>query len=149
MINDLQYSQAGLSLTKSFEGLRLKAYQDAGGVWTIGYGHTGRGVFPGREITEATAEALLRGDLMVAVMLVGGVVKVPLAQHQFDALVDFAYNAGQGSFMHSTLLEKVQAGDFAAAAIEFGKWVNVDGRPEPGLVRRRSAEAAMFVGETV
>ncbi len=138
------YSDAGMALTKSFEGLRLRAYQDCAGVWTIGYGHTGRDVFPGDNITEAEAEALLRSDLADAVTCVNRAVTVSVKQQQFDALVDFCFNAGRGSLLGSTLLRKVNAGDFAGAAAQFGLWVHAGGEVVAGLVRRRKAEAALF-----
>jgi lysozyme len=137
-------SAAGLAMTKSFEGLRQEAYQDAAGVWTIGYGHTGPEVQAGQRISEFEAEAMLRADLAAAVACVNRAVRVPLTQGQFDALVDFCYNAGQGSFERSTLLQKVNHEDFAGAAVQFGLWVHAGGEVEPGLVRRRKAEAAMF-----
>lgn len=145
-----QYSRAGLALTKQFEGLRLHAYQDAGGIWTVGYGHTGplwpsgTPVHAGLVLTEPEAEALLLHDLAASVECVNTLVIPPLAQHQFDALVDFAFNTGCGSFRRSTLLRLVNAGDFASAANEFSKWVDVAGKPLPGLIRRRAAEATMF-----
>ncbi len=141
------YSDTGLALTKQFEGLRLGAYQDCAGVWTVGYGHTGRDVQPGRHVSEFEAEVLLRVDLRDAVLCVNRYAEVPLAQHQFDALVDFCYNAGRGNFMRSSLLGKVNLQDFEGAAVQFGLWVNVDQQPVPGLVRRRAAEAAMFRGQ--
>ena len=140
------YSEAGLALTKQFEGLRLQAYQDTAGIWTVGYGHTGRDVKPGRCVSEFEAEVLLRADLRDAIACVNQAVEVKLEQHQFDALVDFCYNTGRGSFGRSSLLGKVNLEDFEGAAVQFGLWVNVDMRPVPGLVRRRTAEAAMFRG---
>lgn len=145
-MNEFRYSDAGLALTKQFEGLRLEAYRDSGGVWTIGYGHTGRDVSPGRRVSEFEAEVLLRVDLRDAIACVNRCVEIPLEQHQFDALVDFCYNAGRGNFMRSSLLGKVNLEDFNGVAVQFGLWVNVDGKPLPGLVRRRAAEAAMFRG---
>lgn len=145
-LQQFKYSDAGFALTKEFEGLRLEAYQDCGGIWTIGYGHTGRDVKPGRRVTELEAEVLLRADLREAVASVNRSVNVPIAQHQFDALVDFCYNVGRGHFERSSLLRKVNVEDFEGAAIQFGLWVNVDVKPVPGLVRRRGAEAAMFRG---
>jgi lysozyme len=143
-MNEFDYSSAGLALTRSFEGLRLAAYQDSGGVWTIGYGHTGAGVHAGQRIAEAQAEALLRADLAVAIDCVRRAVAVPLTQAQFDALVDFCFNAGRGNFLGSSLLRCVNRGEFAAAAEQFGLWVHAGGRVIPGLVRRRAAEAALF-----
>ncbi len=144
----MQYSDAGLALTRAFEALRFTAYQDGGGVWTIGYGHTGRDVYRGCHISQDEAEQTLRWDMRAAVDCVNASVHVPLTQGQFDALVDFTFNAGRGNFLRSTLLAKVNAGDFAGAAAEFGKWVNVNGQPERGLIRRRAAEAALFEGKT-
>ncbi len=146
-MQQLKYSDAGLALTKQFEGLRLEAYQDCAGIWTIGYGHTGRDVSPGRRVSEFEAEVLLRVDLRDAVACVNHCVEVSIGQHQFDALVDFCFNAGRGNFGRSSLLGKVNLEDFEGAAVQFGFWVNVDQKPVPGLVRRRDAEAAMFRGK--
>ena len=145
-MQELKYSDAGLCLTKEFEGLRLEAYQDTAGIWTIGYGHTGRDVRPGRRVSEFEAEALLRADLRDAIACVNRAVEIELRQHEFDALVDFCYNTGRGNFERSSLLGKVNLEDFQGAAVQFGLWVNVDQRPVPGLVRRRAAEVAMFRG---
>ena len=138
------YSNAGLALTKEFEGLRLEAYRDCAGVWTIGYGHTGREVEAGQRISEGAAETLLRSDLADAVAAVNRMIQVAIVQYQFDALVDFCYNAGRGNLERSSLLTKVNLLDFDGAAREFGLWVNVDGKTVPGLVRRRAAEMALF-----
>ncbi len=143
-MNRYQYSDAGMALTKSFEGLRLTAYQDVAGVWTIGYGHVGPEACAGKTITEAEADALLREDLQEAVACVDHAVTAAVSQAQFDAMVDFCFNAGRGSFLGSTLLKKVNAGDFAGAAAQFGLWVHAGGEVVPGLVRRRKAEAEMF-----
>lgn len=145
-MQNFRYSEAGLALTKRFEGLRLVAYQDSGGVWTVGYGHTGKDVGPGRQVTAFEAEALLRADLRTAIDAVNQAVQAPLEQNQFDAIVDFTFNAGRGNFRRSSLLAKVNARDFDGAAGQFELWINVNGRPVPGLVRRRAAEAALFKG---
>lgn len=145
-MQNFRYSDAGLALTKRYEGLRLKAYQDSGGIWTIGYGHTGNDVHPHSEITPLEAESLLRADLRTAIDCVNAAVTVPLEQNHFDALVDFCFNAGRGSFLHSTLLLKINGKDFQAAAGQFSLWINVNGQPNRGLQRRRAAEAAMFQG---
>jgi lysozyme len=139
-----EYSDNGLALTKSFEGLRLTAYQDCGGVWTIGYGHTGTDVHAGLTITEAEAEALLRADVAEAVTCVNRAVNVPITQNQFDALVDFCFNCGRGSLLQSTLLRKVNIGDFAGAAEQFALWDHAGGKVVEGLVKRRTAEAELF-----
>ena len=145
----MQYSAAGFALTKSFEGLRLTAYRDCAGVLTIGRGHTGPDVHEGQVITEAQADALLVRDMAFAVSCVNSWVewkKVTLTQGQFDALVDFCYNAGGGSFRNSSLLRMVNAGDFTHATQQFGLWVHAGGKIEPGLVARRKAEMEMFMG---
>jgi lysozyme len=146
-MNSFTYSEKGLAMTKGFEGLSLKAYQDCAGVWTIGYGHTGPALIAGMTISEADAEALLRADLADAVACVNRAVHVPISQGQFDALVDFCFNAGRGNLLQSTLLRKVNLGDFGGAAAQFGLWVHAGGEVVAGLVRRRKAEAEMFTGQ--
>jgi lysozyme len=143
-MNSYEYSSAGLALTKSFEGLRLTAYRDGAGILTIGYGHTGPDVHEGLVVTEADAEALLLRDMADAVACVNHCVTAEISQGKFDAMADFAYNAGRGAFRGSTLLRRVNAGDFAGAVKQFGLWVHAGGAVEPGLVRRRAAEAALF-----
>ncbi len=143
-----EYSTAGLALTKQFEGLRLEAYRDCAGIWTLGYGHTGSEVHAGQRVTVMEAEELLLADLREAIDCVNRAVisSVGFAQHQFDALVDFCFNVGRRKFQESTLLSDINREDFVAAALQFGFWVHVEGKPIPGLVRRRAAEAAMFRG---
>ena len=137
-------SDAGLDHIKSHEGLRTTAYRDPVGILTIGYGHTGADVKPGQRITEAQAEQLLRKDVGWAEDAVRKNVKVPLTQGQFDALVSFTFNCGAGALGKSTLLKKLNAGDYAGAQAEFGNWVRGGGKVLPGLVRRRQEEARMF-----
>lgn len=137
-----------VDLVKHFEGLYLKAYLCPAKVWTIGYGHTGLKhkdgtVKAGRKITEAEAEALLMQDLNTKYAPdVERLVTVPLAQHEFDALVSFHFNTG--SLGKSTLLKKLNAGDKASAAEEFLRWTRGGGKVLPGLVRRRKAERYLF-----
>jgi lysozyme len=145
-MQNFRYSAEGLAMTKRYEGLRRLAYQDSGGIWTIGYGHTGADVAAGRSITELEAEALLRADLRSAIDCVNSHLKIAPNQNQFDALVDFCFNAGRGNFAKSSLLARVNASEFTAAAEQFGLWINVNGQPNRGLQRRRAAEAAMFRG---
>lgn len=146
----MKMSPAGLALIKEFEGLRLKAYQCPADVWTIGYGHTCAAgdpkVIPGMVISEERAEEILKKDLIKYEVGVERLVKVELKQHQFDALVDFAYNAGVGALAKSTLLKKVNAGKFDEVPAEFMKWTKAKGRELPGLVRRRRAEAKLWRG---
>ena len=141
-----QTNASGVNLIKSFEGLRLKAYQDAVGVWTIGYGTT-RGVKPGQEISEAQAEALLKTDLNRFEQAVNQAVRVPINDNQFAALVSFTYNVGSGALRSSTLLRKLNYRDTYGAANEFPRWNRAGGRVLAGLTRRRNAERALFLGQ--
>ena len=137
-------SQAAIDLVKASEGLRLEAYQDAGGVWTIGYGHT-RDVQPGDVVTQQQADDFLQADLAEAADGVNALVKVPLTQGQFDALCDFVFNLGEHDLERSTLLRLLNAGNYQAAANQFRVWVMDRGEVLPGLVNRRAAERDLFV----
>ena len=138
-------SQKGLEFIASFEGLRLEAYWDSyGGVWTIGYGHTG-GVYKGQKITKQQALNYLRSDCQSAANAVNKYVKVSIKQYQFDALVSFTFNLGSGSLTSSSLLKYLNQGKIQAAANEFPKWCHAGGKTLPGLVRRRNAEKALFL----
>lgn len=139
------YSKSGLHLTESFEQCRLTAYKDQGGIWTIGWGHTGPGVVEGLTCTQAQADSWLLLDIANAVMVVNHLVRVALTQDEFDALVDFTYNVGGSNFWHSTMLKKLNAGDYAGAANEFDKWDHVAGKAVQGLFRRREKERLEFV----
>lgn len=142
----MKTSQRGVDLIKTFEGLKLTAYLCPANVWTIGYGTT-RGVQKGMTITAAEAERLLRADLAVFEAGVSKAVKVPLEQHEFDALVSFAYNVGLGAFQKSTLLRLLNAGDKAGAAKQFDRWNKAGGKVLAGLTRRREAERKLFEGK--
>lgn len=139
----MQISKAGLDLIKQFEGLYLKAYRCPAGVPTIGYGHTA-GVAMGQTITQQQADDYLRRDVRQFERAVERQVSVPLTQGQFDALVSFAFNLGEGALAQSTLLRLLNAGDYAGAAAQFDRWNKAGGRVLPGLVRRRAAERALF-----
>ncbi|HZY63051.1 MAG TPA: lysozyme [Edaphobacter sp.] len=139
-----RYSAEGYALTRQFEGLRLQAYRDQAGVWTVGYGHTGLDVTEGMTVTEAEAEVLLGKDVARALACVEQAVKVELSQGQVDALVDFVFNLGCGSLRGSTLLRLVNAGEFVQAAEEFPRWAHIAGKVVPGLLKRRLAEKAIF-----
>jgi lysozyme len=142
--NTLVYSNYGNTLTKGFEQCRLTAYQDAVGVWTIGWGHTGPEVCAGLVWTQAQADTALSNDEHNAVYMVNNLVQVILTQHEFDALVDFVFNVGGGNFRTSTLLTKLNAGDYAGAANEFQKWDHAAGRVLAGLLKRRTEEQNEF-----
>src|SRR4051812_5024619 len=131
---------AGLALVRAHEGLRLEAYQDGAGVWTIGFGHT-QGVMPGDAISAERAELLLEADLMVAEAAVARLVKVPLTDNQFSALVSFVFNEGEGAFAKSTLLKKLNEGGYGLVPACLRSWIFAGGKVQPGLVKRRAAEA--------
>lgn len=139
----MKTSPKGIALIKEFEGLRLKAYQCPGGVWTIGYGHTA-GVKPGMLISKAQAEEYLKADLIAFERYLNG-LGLALNQNQFDALVSFIYNVGTGNFSNSTLLRKVRANPQDNSIMdEFLRWVYSKGRVLPGLQRRRLAEMKLY-----
>ena len=140
----MKISNRGIELIKKFEGLRLTAYRCMAGMLTIGYGHT-HGVKPGDLITGRQAEKFLREDLRVAELTANTNVKTQLAQGQFDALVSFVFNVGAGNFVRSTLLRKLNAGDYDGAAAEFGRWIYAGQTELPGLIRRRAAERDLFL----
>ncbi|MDN5681338.1 MAG: lysozyme [Ewingella sp.] len=140
----MNVSENGLDLIKRFEGYRLSAYQDSVGVWTIGYGHT-RGVKRGDKITRAQADEFLAQDAADAASDVERRVKVPLNQNQFDALVSFTFNLGDGNLKSSTLLRRLNEGNYRAAADQFGRWVFAGGVLLDGLVKRREAERQLFI----
>lgn len=145
----MQTSDKGISLIKQFEGCKLTAYQDSVGVWTIGYGWTqpvdGKPIRAGMTIKQETAERLLKTGLVSYESDVSRLVKVGLTQGQFDALVSFTYNLGARSLSTSTLLRKLNTGDYAGAADEFLRWNKAGGKVLNGLTRRREAERALFL----
>lgn len=145
----MQTSDKGIALIKEFEGCKLTAYQDSVGVWTIGFGWTqpvdGKPIRAGMTIKQETAERLLKTGLVSYESDVSRLVKVGLTQGQFDALVSFTYNLGARSLSTSTLLRKLNAGDYAGAADEFPRWNKAGGKVLNGLTRRREAERALFL----
>lgn len=140
----MRTSQSGLSLIKSFEGLRLQAYQDAVGVWTIGYGAT-RGVKSGMSISKEQAERMLLNDVQRFEPEVQRLITAPLNQNQWDALLSFTYNLGATNLESSTLRRLLNAGNYAAAAEQFARWNKAGGQVLAGLTRRRQAERDLFL----
>lgn len=139
----MNISQKGVDLIKSFEGLKLKSYKCPAGVWTIGYGTT-KGVTPGMEITQKEAEELLKRDLRYFELWVDKLIDVPLSQPQFDALVSFTYNLGEGALKGSTLRKLLNQGRYDLVPDQFLRWNKANKKVLPGLTRRREAEAKMF-----
>ena len=136
-------SKKGADLIQSFEGLRLAAYQDSVGIWTIGYGHT-KSVRRGQVITKARADELFMEDVREFEQAVGACVKVPITQQQFDALVSFCFNLGAARLRASTLLKMLNQGDYDGASQQFGRWTRAGGVELAGLVKRRAAERELF-----
>lgn len=142
----MRTSEKGLALIRQSEGLRLRAYRCPAGIATIGFGTT-RGVKMGQEITRERAEELLREDVRRFEGYIDALVKVPLNQGQYDALSSWVYNLGPGALEKSTLLRLLNAGDYAGAGQQFGRWIYAGSEILPGLVRRRAAEQALFEGK--
>ena len=145
----MKINQETIEHLKRSEGLRLRAYPDpatGGEPWTIGYGHTSMAGPPkvarGMVITAEQAEQILRTDVEKFATGVEALIKVPVNENQFGA---FAFNVGLGNLKKSTLLKKLNAGNYAGAADEFLKWTKAAGKVMPGLVTRRKGERALFL----
>ena len=142
----MRISDNGIQFIKEREGLRLRAYLDTAGVWTIGYGHT-KGVRKGDSIDQNTATLYLLQDLRRAEDDVNNLVKVPLTQNQYDALVSFQFNLGK--LGQSTLLKLLNKKQYISAANEFEKWnkEHRDGKlvDNTGLSLRRDLERQLFL----
>ena len=141
--NDMKTSEVGVELIKEFEGCKQVAYQDSVGVWTIGYGHT-KDVYEGQLAIKKTIERWLQEDLEEFESYVSKLVKVELNQNQFDALVAWTYNLGPTNLKESTMLRKLNYGDYASVPDEMRRWNKAGGEVLNGLVRRRDAEANLF-----
>ena len=139
----MTYGEKGLALTKAFESCRLVPYKDGGGVWTDGWGNTHR-VVPGIAISQDKADTDLVMNVVDAVDTVNDYATVALTQNQFDALVDFTFNCGAGAFKTSTLLRKLNAGNYGGACAELARWNKDNGQVVAGLSRRRAAEQELF-----
>jgi lysozyme len=141
-------SPAAINLIKQFESLRLDAYLCPAGVWTVGWGHTA-GVREGLRITEDLAEEFLRRDVDDVEQGLGSVVRVPLTQGQYDALVSLCFNLCGGALrlpaIAPHLVARINEGDYAHAADELLDIDRANGRVLPGLKRRRIAERALFL----
>ena len=142
----MQISKTGIELLKHFEGCELKAYQDSVRLWTIGYGHT-KGIYEGLEITQSEAEKMLQDELPEYEGYVTDKVVPMLQQHEYDALVCWVYNLGPTNLSSSTMLKKLNAGEFKEVPFQMKRWDKAGGQPLLGLTRRRNAEALLFKGE--
>ena len=145
----MKLSQNGVNFIKSHEALRLKAYQDSKGVWTIGWGHT-KGVKPGDVITRAQAEQFIRDDFAwvgrtLNADLVTGRDKPLVTQNEFDALCSLVFNIGSDAYLDSTVRRKIKQGDKMAAARAFKMWVYSNHKFVQGLANRRADEVRLFL----
>jgi lysozyme len=134
----MKMSENGAKVLIMREGLRTKAYKDTKGIWTIGVGHTGPEVVEELVITKEKAHELFRKDVAWAEDAVN-LVKVPLTQNQFDALVSFVFNVGAGAWKRSTMLKLLNAGDYVGASKQFDRWVI-----PIEITSRRMSEKAQF-----
>lgn len=138
-------SNQGKNLIKEAEGLRLDAYRCPAGIPTIGWGHT-KGVKLGQHITVQQAEDMLVEDIAPIERLLNG-LKINFRQEQFDALVSWIFNFGEGKFKGSTMYKRIIANaKDEEITDQLVKWIYSDGRPLPGLIKRRVAEANLFLG---
>lgn len=148
-LDEMSVSNSGVDIICDFEGKRLVAYDDGVGVWTIGFGTTiypnGIKVKKGDVCTESEAKEYMAHDLKKFELAVNSAVTVPLNQNQFDALVSLAYNIGTNAFKNSTLVKKLNAGDYRGAADQFDVWINAGGKRMQGLVNRRAREKALYL----
>ncbi len=140
----MKTSKRGVSLIKKFEGFYPNAYRDPVGIWTIGYGFI-EGVQEGDTISRAQAEARLKRELKKYEVGVLAACKVPPNQHEFDALVSFAFNVGVAGMGKSSVVKAHNRGDKLAAARAFSLWNKAGGKVWAGLTRRRAAEAALYL----
>lgn len=162
----MKINAAGLKMIKDYEGLRLSSYPDpaspqakalrdknykgvdpktlSGDPWTIGYGSTGKDIGPNMTWTLEQAEARLRQHVTEFELGVERLIKVPVNENQFSALVCFAYNIGVGALGKSTLMKLLNAGDYKGAGDQLLVWNKAGGAVMPGLTKRREAERALF-----
>jgi lysozyme len=146
-MNNYKVDAAGRAFLTREEGEVLHEYLDAGGKPTIGVGHLLTTYTKGRTITHEQSQQLLTADLARFEAAVNRLVRGPLNQHQFNALVSFAFNLGEGALTKSSLLRLVNAGSIEAGDIReaFRIWRNVNGKPNAGIETRRLREAALFL----
>lgn len=138
-------NKTGIDLIKSFEGCRLAAYLDTGGVPTIGYGHTGPGVQIGLKWSQSRADSQLVADVTQFAHAVGNACKVEPNDNQLSAMTSLAYNIGVAAFKSSSVLRLHNQRKFAEAANAFSMWKKDNGEVVAGLVRRRAAEAQLYL----
>lgn len=155
---NMQVGQSGKKLFQEWEGLELNEYLDSGGAPTIGVGHlmtrsermsgkiiiNGKGVVYRKGLTVQQCWDLLDQDLDSAEACVNSLVKVPLNQNQFDALVSFVFNVGNNAFRDSTLLKMLNAGHFDQVPTQLRRWIRDNGKIVKGLINRREKEISLW-----
>lgn len=141
----MKLSLNGQGFIKKWESCRLKAYLDGGGVWTIGWGHTGPEVRKGLVWTQQQADDTFTNDVAPREGYVNSLVKVKLTQNQFDALVSLVYNIGGTAFRNSTLLKLLNSGDYKSIPAQFWRWNMDNGIVIKGLTNRRKGESVVFL----
>ncbi len=137
-------SKKGKTLIKKYEGCRLKAYKCPAGVLTIGYGHTNN-VRLDDVLTQDEAEKLLDIDIKIKEKELNKLIKVPVTQNQYDALISFVFNLGVGNLKKSTLLRLLNQKNYKGAAQQFDRWVYAGNKVLAGLVKRRAEEKELFL----
>jgi lysozyme len=149
-MNIQSVSQEGIDLIKRFEGYSGKPYLCPAGKLTIGYGHVIRDdeEYLQLGIDPKTAENILKQDVNCVERKINHLVSYPLVQPQYDALVSLVYNIGVYAFEKSTLLRVLNGGNVEKTALEFRRWVYAGGKKLDGLIKRRSAEEALFIRKT-
>jgi len=141
----MRFNQTGLDLLRQFEGFRSSPYKDEGGKLTIGYGHLIKLGEKFTVLTQAQANDLLSKDVSIAEAGVRRRVKAELTDNQYAAIVCWVFNLGEANLVQSTLLTKLNAGDFDEVPGEILRWHRVGKKPSRGLIRRRAAEAMLFL----
>ena len=143
----MEISNQVIKIIEECEGFKSEAYLDEGGLPTIGFGTTrvnGQPVHMGMTCTREEAEEWIMEHLNGELSSLQKLITVDLNQNQLDAIADFAYNEGIGAFGGSTLLRRINSGDFDAAADQFSKWITCKGKILQGLVKRRNLERTLF-----
>ncbi len=146
-MEQMKISNKGIALIKEFEGCRLQSYRCSAGVWTIGYGHTGKDIKEGMTITQQEADDWLVVDCNRVLQMLRDTLRVPIRQNQLDALVSLGFNIGTEALRKSTLMSLVNRNpDDMNIPEQFDRWVYAGGKVVNGLVRRRKAEGRLYAG---
>ena len=141
----MKISNKGIALIKEFEGCRLQSYRCSAGIWTIGYGHTGKDIKEGMTITQQQADDWLMVDCNCVLQMLRDTLRVPIRQNQLDALVSLGFNIGTEALRKSTLMSLVNRNpDDMNIPEQFDRWVYAGGKVVNGLVRRRKAEGRLY-----